>query len=153
MEIVAANTEQTQKFAEEIAAKIKPGDTIALYGDLGAGKTTFVSMVTKALGFTDRVQSPTFVVSRIYSGGNSTSEIKYFKLLRIAGAYWKGDSNNVMLTRIYGTVFPSKKELEIHHQKHAADSLRKVKIEIEYQIQIRNADSVYDAALKNKGLR
>jgi len=48
---------------------------------------------------------------------------------------------------------PSKKELEIHHQKHAADSLRKVKIEIEYQIQIRNADSVYDAALKNKGLR
>ena len=43
---------------------------------------------------------------------NSTSEIKYFKLLRIAGAYWKGDSNNVMLTRIYGTVFPSKKELE-----------------------------------------
>ncbi|MBI2106412.1 threonine--tRNA ligase [Candidatus Woesearchaeota archaeon] len=43
---------------------------------------------------------------------SSTSEIKHFKLLRIAGAYWKGDSNNVMLTRIYGTVFPSKKELE-----------------------------------------
>src|SRR3989338_4645272 len=43
---------------------------------------------------------------------NSTSEIKHFKLLRIAGAYWRGDSNNVMLTRIYGTVFPSKKELD-----------------------------------------
>ncbi len=43
---------------------------------------------------------------------NSTSEIKHFKLLRIAGAYWKGDSNNVMLTRIYGTAFPSKKELD-----------------------------------------
>ena len=43
---------------------------------------------------------------------SSTSEIKHFKLLRIAGAYWRGDSNNVMLTRIYGTVFPSKKELD-----------------------------------------
>jgi len=42
---------------------------------------------------------------------SSTSEIKHFKLLRIAGAYWKGDSSNVMLTRIYGTAFPSKKEL------------------------------------------
>ena len=76
MEIVAANTEQTQKFAEEIASKLKPGNIVALYGDLGAGKTTFVSMVTKALGFTDRVQSPTFVVSRIYSGGGPASGIK-----------------------------------------------------------------------------
>ena len=92
MEIVAANTEQTQKFAEEIAAKIKPGDTIALYGDLGAGKTTFVSMVTKALGFTDRVQSPTFVVSRIYSGGGSSSEIKYVHHLDL---YRMQDSTDV----------------------------------------------------------
>jgi tRNA threonylcarbamoyladenosine biosynthesis protein TsaE len=77
MEIVAANTEQTQKFAEEIAVKLKPGNIVALYGDLGAGKTTFVSMVTKALGFSDRVQSPTFVISRIYGGCGSTSEIKH----------------------------------------------------------------------------
>ncbi|MBI2667390.1 threonine--tRNA ligase [Candidatus Woesearchaeota archaeon] len=42
---------------------------------------------------------------------NSTSEIRSFKLLRIAGAYWKGNSNNKMLTRIYGTAFDSEKEL------------------------------------------
>ena len=41
----------------------------------------------------------------------NTSEIKQFKLLRIAGAYWKGDSKNKMLTRIYGTAFYSEKEL------------------------------------------
>ncbi len=41
----------------------------------------------------------------------NTSEIKYFKLLRLAGAYWKGNSDNKMLTRIYGTAFPSEKEL------------------------------------------
>ena len=42
----------------------------------------------------------------------STREIKAFKLLSIAGAYWHGDSKNKMLTRIYGTAFPSEEELQ-----------------------------------------
>lgn len=40
------------------------------------------------------------------------SDIKAFKLLSVAGAYWHGDSNNKMLTRIYGTAFASKQELK-----------------------------------------
>ena len=39
-------------------------------------------------------------------------KLKFFKLLKIAGAYWRGDEKNKMLTRIYGTCFPSKNELE-----------------------------------------
>ena len=43
----------------------------------------------------------------------STGKIgKNFKLMKVAGAYWRGDSNNEMLQRIYGTAWPSKKELE-----------------------------------------
>lgn len=42
----------------------------------------------------------------------STGEIKVFKLLKIAGAYWRGDEKNPMLQRIYGTAFYSEKELE-----------------------------------------
>ncbi|HCM81913.1 MAG: Threonine-tRNA ligase [Microgenomates group bacterium GW2011_GWC1_43_11] len=60
----------------------------------------------------------------IYSMGNkdvdlcsgphikSTGEIKAFKLLSIAGAYWHGDEKNKMLTRVYGTAFPTQKELD-----------------------------------------
>ncbi|MBA8758816.1 threonine--tRNA ligase [Staphylococcus schleiferi subsp. coagulans] len=44
----------------------------------------------------------------------STSKIKAFKLLSTAGAYWRGDSNNKMLQRIYGTAFFDKKDLEAH---------------------------------------
>lgn len=44
----------------------------------------------------------------------STGRIKAFKLLNVAGAYWRGDSNNKMLQRIYGTSFPKKSELEEH---------------------------------------
>ena len=43
---------------------------------------------------------------------NPGQEIKYFKLLSVAGAYWRGSEKNTMLTRIYGTVFPSQKELD-----------------------------------------
>src|SRR6266849_1091577 len=44
----------------------------------------------------------------------STKDLKFFKLLRVAGAYWRGDENKPQLTRIYGTAWPSAKELEEH---------------------------------------
>ena len=48
----------------------------------------------------------------------STKQIgKGFKLMKVAGAYWRGDSNNTMLTRIYGTAWRNEKELENHLQQ------------------------------------
>jgi threonyl-tRNA synthetase len=44
----------------------------------------------------------------------STKEIRHFKLMSIAGAYWRGDVKNKQLTRIYGTAFESKEELELY---------------------------------------
>ena len=43
---------------------------------------------------------------------DNTSELGVFKLVRIAGAYWRGDEKREMLTRIYGVAFPTEKELE-----------------------------------------
>lgn len=51
------------------------------------------------------------------------SEIKHFKLLSIAGAYWRGSEKNKMLTRIYGTVFPTKVELDAY--LHMLEEARK----------------------------
>ena len=42
----------------------------------------------------------------------STGHLKAFKLMKLAGAYWRGDSNNEMLQRIYGTAWPDKKQLK-----------------------------------------
>ena len=47
----------------------------------------------------------------------STGKFKAFKLTSVAGAYWRGDSNNVMLQRIYGTAWPSKKDLRLYLQR------------------------------------
>jgi len=69
--------------------------------------------------FTKEGQSVTFYKSGNYwdlcKGGhvnNPKNEIGAFKLLSIAGAYWRGDEKNKMLTRIYGAAFATKKELE-----------------------------------------
>ncbi|MBN2909045.1 threonine--tRNA ligase [Polycladomyces sp. WAk] len=47
----------------------------------------------------------------------STGKIKAFKLLSIAGAYWRGDANNQMLQRIYGTAWPKKSQLDEYLQR------------------------------------
>ncbi len=47
----------------------------------------------------------------------NTGKLKAFKLLSIAGAYWKGDERNQMLSRIYGTAFHTQKELDEHLQR------------------------------------
>lgn len=44
----------------------------------------------------------------------STGKLKVFKLMKLAGAYWRGDSNNEMLQRVYGTAWAKKEDLEAH---------------------------------------
>ena len=52
----------------------------------------------------------------------STSYVKHFKLLKLAGAYWRGDSKNEMLQRIYGTGFLTEQDLEQYlHQLQEAE--------------------------------
>ncbi len=66
MEILSTSTAETAELAQTLAKKVKPGMVLALFGDLGSGKTTFTSFLVKALGFDSRVQSPTFVIHRRY---------------------------------------------------------------------------------------
>lgn len=53
----------------------------------------------------------------------STGKIKAFKLMSVAGAYWRGDSNNKMLQRVYGTAFQTQKDLD--HYLHILDEAAK----------------------------
>jgi len=66
MEITLSSTEETKELAKKIAKDIKPHDVLALYGDLGSGKTTFTRYFVEAMGEMSRVQSPTFIIMRKY---------------------------------------------------------------------------------------
>lgn len=85
MEILSTSTKDTQELAEKLAQRVEPGQVLALFGDLGSGKTTFSSLLVKALGFESRVQSPTFVIHRCYkrSPENKISTIHHVDLYRL----------------------------------------------------------------------
>ena len=59
---------------------LKPGDVIALSGDLGAGKTCFVQGAAAALGVRERVTSPTFILVRSYEGTHPIVHLDVYRL-------------------------------------------------------------------------
>ena len=59
---------ETEGLARRLAPLLRRGDVLALYGDLGAGKTAFVRGLARGLGSEDRVSSPTFVLMHVYEG-------------------------------------------------------------------------------------
>lgn len=79
-----ADAEATRAAARELAARLAPGDVVALDGPLGAGKTTFVKAAAEALGIDpDLVTSPTFIRHQVYRGGRLT--VHHLDLYRVAG--------------------------------------------------------------------
>lgn len=85
MEITLSSTEELQKLAGKLAKSAFAGDVYALYGELGAGKTTFTRFFVEALGFDVRVQSPTFVVVRCYEKdfGGTAGDEKFLEIKKI----------------------------------------------------------------------
>jgi len=103
-EIVAGNhkfvrTEMSKKDAVEFFKKKNEPYKIELLNDIPDEKVSLYQQDT----FIDLCRGPHL---------ENTKGIRHFKLLSIAGAYWRGSEKNKMLQRIYGTVFPTKEELE-----------------------------------------
>jgi len=66
MKHISKNEKDTHQIAAKLAQKLKGGEIIALEGDLGAGKTTFVKGFARAFGIKKHVTSPTFVLLKVY---------------------------------------------------------------------------------------
>lgn len=68
-ETVTGSSEETHALGEALGRQLKPGHVVAFFGDLGAGKTTFIQGVAQGVGADpQRVKSPTFVLMREYPG-------------------------------------------------------------------------------------
>ena len=101
MEILSISAEQTQDLAKRIASQLVPGDVLALYGDLGSGKTTFTNFLVKELNIDARVQSPTFVIARCYegSGKNGICKVHHADLYRLVS---KEETTDLGLHELFG---------------------------------------------------
>ncbi len=112
---IESKMRELAKAAQEIHRhEISAGDAKALFNDMGEDyKVEIIEQINpddvitayKQSGFTDLCRGPHV---------SNTSKIKHFKLLSTSGAYWRGNENNKMLQRIYGTVFSTKDALKTH---------------------------------------
>lgn len=67
--LIIKNENDTKLFAEALTPQLKPGDIIALVGDLGTGKTTLTQYIARCLGITEDITSPTFNIVKEYKSG------------------------------------------------------------------------------------
>lgn len=84
MKIHAKNEIETIDAGEEFGGDLRGGDVVLLSGKLGAGKTTFVKGIAKALQVSTRIISPTFVITRTHKAShNAIKQIYHLDLYRI----------------------------------------------------------------------
>lgn len=74
------SSNETENFGSQLAKSLNPGDVVALFGDLGAGKTAFTRGLAKGIGFDGEVSSPTFALVHEYPGN---IPIYHFDMYRI----------------------------------------------------------------------
>jgi tRNA threonylcarbamoyladenosine biosynthesis protein TsaE len=66
--VVTASAEETRALAAALAAELPPDTILALHGDMGVGKTTFVQGLAQGLGISEAVTSPTFAIYNVHRG-------------------------------------------------------------------------------------
>ncbi len=69
MQITTHSADETQALGQKLAKRLLPGDVIAYFGDLGAGKTALTRGIAQGLGVTDLVTSPTYTIVNEYLTG------------------------------------------------------------------------------------
>jgi tRNA threonylcarbamoyladenosine biosynthesis protein TsaE len=78
--VVTGSAEETRTLAAELAAVLRPDSTLALHGDLGVGKTTFVQGLARGLAITDPVTSPTFNIFTLHRGRINLLHLDAYRL-------------------------------------------------------------------------
>ena len=84
MEYITASAEETEALGKRFAETLLPGDVIAFYGDLGAGKTAFTRGIADGLGISERVTSPTYTIVNEYLSGKLP--LFHFDLYRLSSS-------------------------------------------------------------------
>ena len=78
--VVTASADETRAFAAELGRALPPDTTLALHGNLGVGKTTFVQGLARGLGITDAVTSPTFNIFTLHRGPTNLLHLDAYRL-------------------------------------------------------------------------
>jgi tRNA threonylcarbamoyladenosine biosynthesis protein TsaE len=80
MRTVTSSPAETEALAADLAERLRAGDVVAVSGELGAGKTTFVRGAARALGVTGPVSSPTFTIGHRYDGPVPVAHLDLYRV-------------------------------------------------------------------------
>ena len=83
MEIIINNEAETYEYGHKLAGELKPGQVVALTGDLGTGKTTLTKAIAEGLGINGPISSPTFSIIKEYESGKMP--LYHFDVYRLHG--------------------------------------------------------------------
>jgi tRNA threonylcarbamoyladenosine biosynthesis protein TsaE len=78
--VTTASAEETRTLAATLAAALPPEATLALHGDLGVGKTTFVQGLARGLGISEGVTSPTFNIFTLHRGRTNLLHLDAYRI-------------------------------------------------------------------------
>ena len=79
---------ETEELAARLARELVVGDVVAVSGELGSGKTTFVRGACRALGVTAPVTSPTYTIGHRYEGDPDVSHLDLYRFTGVSAAEW-----------------------------------------------------------------
>jgi tRNA threonylcarbamoyladenosine biosynthesis protein TsaE len=88
VELVTASPAETEALAARLAARLAVGDVVAVSGELGAGKTTFVRGAARALGFSGTVSSPTFTIGHRYEAPTPVAHLDLYRITGLDAEEW-----------------------------------------------------------------
>jgi tRNA threonylcarbamoyladenosine biosynthesis protein TsaE len=88
MEAVSGSPAETEAIAARLAARLRGGDVVAVTGELGVGKTTFVRGAVRALGVTGVVSSPTFTIGNRFEAPTPVAHLDLYRLAAIDAEEW-----------------------------------------------------------------
>ena len=135
MQFISNCPDDTKKIAADMALKLKEGDVICLYGDLGAGKTAFVQGLAVGLGIDEHITSPTFTIVNEYGG---RLPLYHFDVYRISDSdemyevgfdeYVYGEGVSVIeWPQLIGDILPDKRyDIEIKKDLSKGEDYREI---------------------------
>jgi tRNA threonylcarbamoyladenosine biosynthesis protein TsaE len=88
METVTASAAETERLAAGLSERLRAGDVVAVSGELGAGKTTFVRGAARALGVEGPVSSPTFTIGHRYDAPTPVAHLDLYRIVGLDPEEW-----------------------------------------------------------------
>jgi tRNA threonylcarbamoyladenosine biosynthesis protein TsaE len=88
VELESSSPEETERIGAAVAGELEPGDVVAVSGELGTGKTTFVRGAARALGIAGPVTSPSYTIGHRYTGDPDVSHLDLYRFDGMSASEW-----------------------------------------------------------------